>query len=67
MNAAALAFLDRIGATKLRRYTKGKGVLPAYQLYAVRDHAKWVAAEPAEASRAFMAQYTDADDDPDFG
>jgi len=65
MSAAALAFLDRIGARKLRRYTKGKGVLPAYQLYAVRDPDHWDALEPIDVMRAFMAQFTD--DDDDFG
>jgi hypothetical protein len=63
MHAAALKFLDRIGAAKLRRYKKGSGGLPAFQLYAIRDHAKWKAMEPVNAMRHYVAQHYD--DDPD--
>jgi hypothetical protein len=67
MNAAALRFLDHIGATKLRRYTKGK---PAYQLYAIRDHDPWNRKDPVDTMLAFTARhtarYTD-DEADDFG
>jgi len=66
MNAAALAFLDHIGAKKLRRYKKGKDRLPAYQLYAIRDHDQWGGKDPKDVIRAFTGRYADEDDD-DFG
>jgi hypothetical protein len=63
MHAAALKFLDRMGAKKLRRYTKGKAGLPAFQLYALRDQGKWDAMEPVNVMRLYVAQEAVEDDD----
>jgi len=58
----ALKFLDHIKAVKLRRYKMGKDGLKPYQLYAIRDHAKWMAAEPVAVARAYLAQGSDDED-----
>jgi hypothetical protein len=65
MHATSSRFLDRIGAEKLRRYKKGAEGLPAYQLYAIRDHVKWKAMQPVSVMRCYMAQ--EPDDGDDFG
>jgi hypothetical protein len=57
--------LDRIGAQKLRRHKKRAAGLPAFQLYAIRDQAKWKAVEPVNVIRRYMAQ--EVDDAQDFG
>ena len=56
MHAVALKFLDHIGAEKLRRYKKGAGSLPAFQLYTIRDQAKRTAMEPVNVIRHYVAQ-----------
>jgi hypothetical protein len=58
----ALAFLDHVKAAKLRRYKHGKEGLPAHQLYAIRDHAKWTNGEPIDVALAYQAQYMTGDD-----
>jgi hypothetical protein len=63
----AMAFLDHVKAAKLRRYKEGRHGLAPVQLYAIRDHAMWMAAKPIDAARAYHAQRTeDADNNPEW-
>lgn len=61
-NNIALRFLDQIKALKLKRYTHGRNGMKAYQLYAVRDHARWKATSPLSAIEAFREACPDLDE-----
>ncbi|MCA1549348.1 bifunctional DNA primase/polymerase [Bradyrhizobium sp. BRP19] len=61
-NSIALRFLDQIKAQKLKRYTHGRNGMKAYQLYAVRDHARWKTTSPLSAIEAFREACPDLDE-----
>ncbi|MCK1570332.1 bifunctional DNA primase/polymerase [Bradyrhizobium sp. 174] len=61
-NNIALRFLDQVKALKLKRYTHGRNGMKAYQLYAVRDHARWKTASPLSAIEAFREACPDLDE-----
>ena len=62
LTATASAFLDRIGAVKLNRYKHGRDGLPAWQVYAIRDHDHWDKQDADVAIRAYLQQGEDEDD-----
>jgi Mesyanzhinovviridae bifunctional DNA primase/polymerase len=61
----AREFLDRIGARALRRYTHGD--VPAYRLYAIRNHDKWEKTPPRTVARDYHRFHTGDTDAEDFG